>query len=398
LNIVPDAPPDIFDHHIDFDPTGDFEQFLRAVPAKWVVYLMCDAQNRPVQLLCVKNLRYSLKRRLGSDEPDAPRSKRVNYRELVRKVHWRRVECAFEADLIYLEAARASFPQTYRGMTGFRPAWFVHVDPDAPFPRYAKTIDLSPRPGVLIGPIEDKNAAGKLIEDVADWFDLCRYYNILLESPRARPCAYKEMGKCPAPCDGTISMDHYRALVEWSANAIVAPDALIRDNTRRMQKAAAELRFESAARIKAYVDSLSQLGKGSLRHMRLLRDFNFIALQRGPRQGTAKVFLVAPGMVEEMAGLVAEPNGSGELLRLALPRAQFMRCDGVDPIGAERIGVVAHHLFQAKSSQGVFIPLEIADEKSLARGFRELLKQKPSEDAGDGEADDEGVTKELQAM
>jgi hypothetical protein len=237
-----------------------------------------------------------------------------------------------------------------------------------------------------------------LIEDVADWFDLCRYYNILLESPRARACAYKEMGKCPAPCDGTISMDHYRALVEWSASAIVAPDELIRDNARRMQQAAAELRFEAAAKIKSYVDSLSQLGKGSLRHMRLLCDFNFIALQRGPREGTAKVFLVTPEVVEEIAGLVAEPKESGELLRLALPLTQSRRADAVDLIGAERIGVVTHHLFLAKSSHGVFIALESADDKSLGKGYRDLLKQKPPEDAADGEGEAEGVTRELQAM
>src|SRR5215213_254433 len=106
---------DLFDGHADFDPAGDFESFLKAVPAKWVVYLLADADDRPVQLLCVKNLRYSLKRRLGTDEDLGP-SKRVNYRDLVRRVHWRRVDSAFEADCVYFEAARLVFPGTYRGM------------------------------------------------------------------------------------------------------------------------------------------------------------------------------------------------------------------------------------------------------------------------------------------
>ena len=55
----------IFEQQLDFDPAGDFEAFLRLAPAKWAVYLLSDADDRPVQLLCVKNLRYSLKRRLG---------------------------------------------------------------------------------------------------------------------------------------------------------------------------------------------------------------------------------------------------------------------------------------------------------------------------------------------
>src|SRR5437763_5649063 len=94
---------------IEFDPAGDFEAFLRRVPAKWVVYLLSDAEDRPVQLLCVKNLRYSLKRRLGGEETIGV-SKRVNYRELVRRVRWRRVDSAFEADWLYYEAAREVFP------------------------------------------------------------------------------------------------------------------------------------------------------------------------------------------------------------------------------------------------------------------------------------------------
>src|SRR5687767_15090654 len=138
----------IFDRRVDFDPAaGDFDAFVRQVPAKWVVYLLADADGRPVQLLCVKNLRYSLKRRLGTEEQasgaGAGPSRRVNYRDLVRRVYWRRVDSAFEADWLYYEAARLLFPQTYQGMVGFRPAWFVHVNPEANFPRYTKTIGLA---------------------------------------------------------------------------------------------------------------------------------------------------------------------------------------------------------------------------------------------------------------
>ena len=130
---MPKVPP-ILEERLDFDPGGDFEAFVKLAPAKWVVYLLCDADDTPIQLLCVKNLRYSLKRRLGLEGEAAGLSKRVNYRELVRRVYWRRVDSAFEADWIYYEAARGVFPESYRGMVGFRPAWFVHVDPDAPFP------------------------------------------------------------------------------------------------------------------------------------------------------------------------------------------------------------------------------------------------------------------------
>lgn len=382
-----------FEHHAGFDPAADFHAFLKSVPAKWVVYLLADASNKPVQLLCVKNLRASLERRLGSDqEIDGP-TRRVNYREIVRHVSWRRVDSAFEADAVYLEAARQVFPQTYRGMLGLRPAWFVHVNPATAFPRYIKTNDPTGRTGTYFGPIEDKHAAQKLVHAVENLFDLCRDYSVLTQAPRAGPCAWKQMDKCVGPCDGSVSLEAYRELIAYSTRVLVDPRDYEREQTVRMRQAAAELRFEVAEKIKAYVEQVSQLGKGAFRHVRPLAQFQYVAMQRGPRAGAAKVFLVTPGQIEEVAALVAEPQWPADLLRHALGAAHAKQELAVDEAGAERVGVVAHHLFQPKAKQGVFLPLHAIDEKSLVKAYRDLMNQKPPEESAG-----EGVTKELQAL
>lgn len=382
----------VFNHSIDFDPAGDLEAFLKQAPAKWVVYLMADEADRPVQLLCVKNLRYSLKRRLGGDELVGP-SKRVNYREIVRRVYLRRVDSAFEADWLYYEAARELFPQTYQGMVGFRPAWFVHVNPDTDFPRYIKTTEIAKSTGHLFGPVEDKHAAGKLVQLVEDAFDLCRYYNILVEAPNAKACAYKEMGKCPAPCEGSVSMTEYRQQVRYSLRLLTDPAEFVREQERRMNAAAGELRFESAGKIKQYVEQLKQVGKGTLRHVRPMSEFTFVSLQRGPRAATARVYLITPGSIEEILGITGEAIHAGQVLRAALERAAEMPKVVPDTTGAERVGIATHHLFSGKSGGGAFLRLESVDEKAIAKAYRELLKQPEPE-----EVEGEGVLKELQSL
>jgi len=316
-----------------FDPAGDFELFLKSVPAGWVVYLLADEQDHPVQLLCVKNLRQSLRRRLSGQETLGP-SKKVNYRDLVRHIHWRRVDSAFEADWIYYEIARRIFPDTYRGMVGFRPAWFVHVNPAADFPRYTKTIDLAGKSGLLLGPVEDKHAAARLIELLEDAFDLCRYYNILMQAPHGKACAYKEMGKCPAPCDGSISMERYHAMIARSAAAAVDATEIIRAAQARMAAAARELRFETAGKIKAFIDKLSELGKGPFRYLRELHDFQWISLQRGPRAKTAKVFLICQGRVEAL-GSTRYTRQNANYCRGNDLRAWFFSMGSTEP-GRER--------------------------------------------------------------
>jgi excinuclease UvrABC nuclease subunit len=384
-------PTAAFDYHLVFDPDADFELFLKSAPAKWVVYLVTDAADQPIQLLCVKNLRYSLKRRLGGEESVGP-TRRVNYRQIVRNVHWTRVDSAFEADVCYFEAARKLFPQSYQGMVGFRPAWFVHVNPETHFPRYLKTTDLLIRTGQLLGPTEDKHAANRLIELVESCFDLCRYFNILVESPNGKACAYKEMGKCPAPCDGSISIEQYRRLIEWSASVLPEPADYIRQQTRRMQQAAAELRFETASKIKAYIDELSQLGKGPYRHLGRLGDFQFVSFQRGPRPGSMKLFLISRGTIEPVLCVLDERFKPSDVMRVALQAAEA--ANDLDQPGVERIGIVSHHLFSAKNTQGVFLKLATLDEKLISKAYRDLQKQAVVPD----DIEDEGIVKELQAI
>jgi hypothetical protein len=384
--------PSIFDSCIAFDPACDAEAFLRQVPGRWAVYLFADAEDNPIQILCVKNLRASLKRRLFGLEPIMP-SRKVNYREVVRRIHWVRVDSAFEADWVYLQAARTLYPESYRGMVGFRPAWFIHVDPDAAFPRYTRTTDLSTAAGLLIGPVEDKHAAARLVQLAEDAFDLCRYYNILLAAPHGKACAYKEMGKCPAPCDGSIGMDEYRRMVRQSAAAVVDPAGFIERQIALMQQAAADLKFELAGRLKAKLAQAGQFGAGPFRHARLLADFQYLAVARGPSQGDAKLFLVTPAGVEPLVGLIREPADAADLLRQATDLAAKPGSAPVSSQGAEDLAVVAHHLFLRERAGAALLPMKDVGESALRKAYLDLKKQKPAE-----ESEDEGIVRELQTL
>jgi hypothetical protein len=171
---------------------------------------------------------------------------------------------------------------------------------------------------------------------------------------------------------------------------------MIRQQNDRMKRAAAELRFEIAAKIKAFIDQLSQIGKGAFRHARLLRDFAYITLQPGPVAGSAKLFLILPGRIEEIADILSEPARPPELVRTIFTVAEELSQFSLDTPGVERIGIVAHHLFSPKRSQGVFIPLsDLADPsgKALLKAYRTVAKVEHPE-----EIEAEGVIKELQAM
>jgi hypothetical protein len=139
------------------------------------------------------------------------------------------------------------------------------------------------------------------------------------------------------------------------------------------------------------------LGKGDLRHVRPLREFRFLSLQHGPAAKSAKVFLITLGRVELIATLDGEPTSASTVLREALTRVEASTTSSVDRgVAVELAGIVTHHLFFTKQhQQGVFVPLEALDDRSLLKAYRDLQKQKLSDAAGDKEQDDEGVQKEL---
>jgi hypothetical protein len=336
---------------------------LGRLPARWAVATLCDAAGRPIQLVCWKNLRRTLRGRSA---------------ELPRQVRWRAVDSDFEADWVYLHTARRLWPDTWRALVPWLQTWFVHIDPDDPFPRYVKTTQLA-RAGQTIGPFPDKHAAARFIELVEDAFDLCRYHHILTQSPHGRACPYKEMGKCPAPCDGSISIEQYHRLIDISLAGVRDPAALIAEQTARMESAAGELRFETAARIKGFVTQISEFGKKAFRHARQLEEFRFLSLQPGPRGGQVKVFLIGNGRIDPLVCLLAEP---GALVDLISP--------GFEAAQGDVIGLVARHLFAPKAGGGEFIPLSELDDVSLRAAYARVSRQKPpAADNSASGADDE---------
>jgi excinuclease UvrABC nuclease subunit len=363
------------------------EPTLAQVPARWAVYLMADEQDRPVQLLCVKNLRASVRRRLGEAQLDTP-TRKVDYRLVVRRIHWQRVDSALEADLLYLDAARAIFPESYRGMLGLEPAWFIHVNPQATFPRLIKTSDPRPRAGVLLGPIRDKHAAARLIELTEDVFDLCRYYSILVQAPRGSACAYKQMGKCPAPCDGSVSMDHYRHMVAAAVRALIDPTSLQEQTRRQMEQAAAELRFESAAKFKGILEKLGQFRSGPWKHLRPLEDFRFLAVQPAGAAHRAKVLAIDGGTIRHLATMIAVP-GNGLAAQLA-ESARSWPSGEWDMAAVERLAMVNQHLLYPK--QGALIPLAELSDAAMAVAWQQARSAVATE------TDEEGVLRQLQSV
>lgn len=280
---------------------------LRRLPDAPGALVLESGAGETIFISVTASLRHAAERRLGERSPDDARAPRADLRPVTRRVLAATVGSRFEGEAAYLALCRDRRPSDHRAAIERWQGWFLRIDPRAEHPRWSKVClpgwaaEPEARAGadesrLLVGPFRDKHAAGKHAGTLDDLFDLCRYHSILVQAPHGRACAYKEMGKCPAPCDGSETMDAYRARVgEAAAFARAGASGAAAACECAMLEAARALDFERAARLKARLDAMRSLESGAAARVRSLDAFRWIIVAPAECAGWARIFACAGG-------------------------------------------------------------------------------------------------------
>lgn len=129
------------------------------------------------------------------------------------------------------------------------------------YPKIIVTRKRSDDRATYLGPYSGMTVANDAVETVRRAFGLPSCKRVFpRDIGKERPCIYKQMGRCIAPCTGEIGKEEYRERIE---NARHVLNGNIRRTvevlTERMCKCADEERFEEAARLRDTIKSLQSL-------------------------------------------------------------------------------------------------------------------------------------------
>jgi len=356
---------ELFAHRLDLsaDAAGDLRGRL---PTHGGVYVLSDESDRPVQLAACESLRRVLWGRLDPERP-AEEGPRADLRPVVRRIRYEPTFSQFETALTFHRIARRLHPDDYMDLCSFSPVWFARVGPDERLPRFVPVTRVDPDPArVTIGPFPTRIACARFIEQIEDLFDLCREYHILEQTPDGQACAYADMGRCPAPCDGSIPLDAYRRTVADAARfAAGQREAVVAGWTGQMQAAADARDYETAARFKTRLDRAGKPTGGDACLVDDMRRFDYLIIQRGGGRSKIKPFYVHGGTVAVgEAVALRKIDDAVEMWReTATHPATEEEPDAV--LHTERIWLVAHFLFKRDRAPGLFLRtdrLPTADE------------------------------------
>ncbi len=367
---------DMFEGELDvaeggIGQTPEGQDPLSPVPAKRGVLLLLDSHDKPIVLLPAASMRSRLSSRLSEPIEDK-RSRTADLRAVTRKILWKRSDSHFETDLDYLELARKIHPDSFAGLLAWKPPWFVHVDVEAKFPRFSRTREVGGSGGEYLGPFMSGRDCERFISVLQDAFDLCRDYRCLRQAPNGSPCSYGQMGRCASPCDGSISMDAYREMVNCAAAYVVdRKGPLLEELRQKIRQASKDLQFEQAADYKSRLDRLAELDSPAYYNVAPLDRFRFAIIQRGGSTRKAKAFIAAGGEISPPT-VLNYPLVAEEIEAFAKrSSAQSTSFGSLGPTERLRMGLVARYLFSSAQRRGLIRRLR---DETTAQGLAKAIE------------------------
>lgn len=341
---------------------------LPARPGVIAVVSFDDDVPRPVLVSATGDLRTFASRRLAGDGPS------TDLAPVADAVLACPLGSGFEADWAQSVLSAAWTPEAHARSVAHRRPWFLVLDPEAAEPVW-RVVD-SPGEGDArahtIGPFMSKAGAAAFGRALDDRFELCREPRLLAQRPGATACAYKEMGRCPAACDGSEPMSAYRGRVQDGLGFVRSGVSAVRaDLERRMEAAAREMAFETAGRLRDELDGLAAFEARSAGWATTLDRFGVLAVVPSGRKRWARLIACSGDGASYVADVNADEaaeratDGAGERLESALsgllggPEA-LSRVQGggrCEPM-PDSMGVLCVRLFSRRNTRSSYLRLD----------------------------------------
>ena len=242
------------------ESTVPFEHkaFLRSCTQAPGVYQMLDAEGTVIYVGKAKSLRKRIASYFRTAGERSPKT-----RAMVAQIAAIRVAATeTEAEALLLEANL---------IKRHRPRYNILLRDDKSFPYIFVSNHEYPRLGFhrgarkkgvrYFGPYPSAVAVRDTLNLLQKLF-LVRQCEDSMFAHRSRPCLQYQIGRCTAPCVGYIEPEEYAADIDATVRFLQGrSDQVIGDLVQRMENAAADLRFEHAARLRDQIANLRQISE-----------------------------------------------------------------------------------------------------------------------------------------
>ncbi len=230
-----------------------------SLPESPGVYIMKDADGKIIYVGKSKKLKNRVSSYFSQNHTSYKTARMVS---LVRDFDY--ILCNTEIEALTLENTliKKHSPKYNIKLKDAKSYPYIKISADE-YPTITVTRERRSDRGKYFGPYQGASQAYTALETVKKIFGLptCKR-TFPRDIGRERPCIYKDMGRCIAPCTGSVAKEHYSYLVKRAAEVL---DGNVRETKMRltedMMAAAEEMNFERAAALRDSIAALDKLSE-----------------------------------------------------------------------------------------------------------------------------------------
>src|SRR5882724_9124389 len=269
------------------------ENAVRLAPTSPGVYRMLNAASDVLYVGKAKNVR---KRLSSYARVNAPQPARI-LRMIAATVTVEIISTSTETEALLLEAnlikqLRPRFNVQLRDDKSFP---YILITGDHWAPQILKHRGAQSRPGRYFGPFASAGAVNRTITALQRAFLVRSCTDAFFES-RTRPCLLYQIRRCSGPCTGEIDFPGYTELVREAKDFLSGRSRLVKQELAgEMEKASAELAFETAALYRDRLAALSAIQSQQGINPRTVQEADVFAIHQEGGYSCVEVFFFRTG-------------------------------------------------------------------------------------------------------
>lgn len=275
----------------------DFQHQLKILPDKPGVYIMKNSLGEVIYVGKAKVLKNRVRQYFQNSKNHSEK-----VRAMVKNIaefEYIVTDSEMEALILECNLIKKYSPRYNIALKDDKFYPFIKITTNEDFPRVYVTRNFAKDGNRYFGPYTNGTAVYEVMGLIKKLFPLRTCKKAIVEGGEpTRACLNYHINLCKAPCAGYISKADYWEMIDEIINILNGTDtSIIKKLKLEMEKAAEELEFEKAAKIRDRILAIELISEKQKMFTVKEGDEDFIDLYTDEKDGCAQVFFVREGKV-----------------------------------------------------------------------------------------------------
>lgn len=284
----------------------DFKAQLKILPDKPGVYLMKNSLGEIIYVGKAKVLKNRVRQYFQNSKNHSEKVKAMV--KNIAEFEYIVTDSEMEALILECNLIKKHSPKYNISLKDDKFYPFIKITTNEDFPRVFITRNFAKDGNKYFGPYPNAGAVHETIKLIRKIFPLRTCKKLIFENGKhTRPCLNYHIKKCNAPCEGHISKDEYKRMIDEIIDVLSGRDkSLINKLKNDMQEASMNLEFEKAASFRDKILAIESIAEKQKVFKSQDNDEDFINIYKDEKDCAVQVFFLRDGKVKGRENFILE--------------------------------------------------------------------------------------------